>query len=200
MKNQKGKGVFTNTYPASFMRGFTLIELVIALSLIIIITFFLAYLVFYQYWIYNTQSAEINITNDARVSLSTIDDYVRQSNSVESSYSTYQTGLQTLVLQINSIDSSNQIIQNTYDKAVFYLSGTDLKMQIFPDANSSRQALTKNLASNIDVNNFSFSYDNAIYPLVKSVTTNIAIVQAVNSIENKNRTISLSSTSKLRNH
>jgi len=181
-------------------KGFTLIEILISLSIIIALTFFLAYLVFYQYWLYNTQNAEIDIINNARLALNTIDDYVRQSNEVLSSYSTYQTNSQTVILQLNSIDASSQIISGSYDTVVCYLSGTDLLIQLFPDQNSSRVAFTKKLATNIDVNNFSFAYDDPNYSSAEQVTTNLAISVFVPSFEQQNKSISLSSKSKLRNH
>jgi len=178
-------------------RGFTVVEMTIVISFFVVIAFFLSYLVTYQYWIYNNETAELGITNDARTALDDIDNYVRQSNRVLSSYSTYVTGSQILVLQIQSINSSNQLIPGTYDMAVYYLSGNDLLRQVFPNPSSNRVLITKKLASDIDTNNFTFSYDNSDYSLVTQVTTSLSITQTIGG---QTRSITLSSQSKLRNY
>ena len=177
--------------------GFSIIELLVVLPLLIILSFFLAYLVSSQYWSYNNQSIELNITNDARQALDDTDNYVRQAYRVATSYSTYNTGAQTLVLQLQSIDSSSQIIAGNYDYVVYYLSGTDFYRQVFADASSSRASITRRLASNIDTANFSFTYDNASYSLVKQVTTNMALKQ---NMGGQIRSIAVSSEAKLRNY
>ncbi len=177
--------------------GFTLVELLVVLPIIIVTGFFLAYLVSYEYRVYSTQSAELAIAADARLSLDEIDIYVRQANRVASNYSTYVTDSQTLVLQLQSVDASGQVVSGAYDYAVFYLSGTTLKGQIFPDASSSRVAATKTLANNIDTSNFSFTYDNASYGLARNVETNLALQQNAGGYA---RSISVSSSATLRNY
>src|SRR3989344_4706659 len=37
MNKQKGKGALANTYPASFMRGFTIIELLVVVAIIAVL-------------------------------------------------------------------------------------------------------------------------------------------------------------------
>jgi len=177
--------------------GFTMVEMIVVLVIMIMVTGFLAYLTISNYWIYNNQTAQLNISSDARNALDDVDNYVRQSHRVMSSYSTYTTGTKTVVLQIESIDASNQIIAGTYDTVVYYLSGSNFFRQVFPDPSSSRPAVTKKLASNVDNSSFSFSYDNADYSLVKQVTTNITVAQ---NVSGTTRTITISSESKLRNY
>ena len=182
-------------------KGFILTEMVVAIPLLIIISLFLAYLFIYQYWIFNTQNAELNITSEARIALDTVSTAVRGANRVLSSYSTYTAGPQTLILQVQSIDSSSQLISGINDTFVFYLSGTDLMMSVSPGSGSSRSAMSKTLATSIDVNSFAFSYDNQNYSLVKVVTTTIAVTADVRTqVGLKTRSIVLTSEAKLRNY
>ncbi len=176
--------------------GFTVVELLVVLPLLIVIGFFLAYLFSYQYQVYDTESAELTITYDARTALDEIDAYVRQAMQVASSYSTYTTGTQVLVLQLQSVDASGQAISGVYDDAVFYLSGTTLMEQIFAGAGSTRTALTKTLANNVDTASFSFTYNNASYTLATQVQTNLAVKQ---NYGGQIRSISVSSKATLRN-
>ncbi len=195
--NYKAKKISSSSSCSMKQKGFTLVELIVSVSLFLIVSLFLGYLVTYQFLIYNTQITELNITHDARTALDDIDDYVRQSNRVVANYDSYTTGSQILVLQIKSIDSSNQLIGATYDNVVFYSSGSDLFRQVFPNSHSSRLAVTKKLATNVDTNNFSFSYDNLDYFLVKQITTSMAIKQ---NVGNKIKSITLYSQTKLRNY
>ncbi|MBX4201075.1 type II secretion system GspH family protein [Candidatus Parcubacteria bacterium] len=178
-------------------QGFTLIEVLVGIGIISIIAFFLAYISAYHFQTYNTETVELDITSDARAALDEVDNYVRQSNRILSSYSTYTTGTTVLVLQVPSIDSSSQLIESSYDTVVFYLSGTDFSRRIFPSLNSTRPSAIKNLAQNIDTPNFSFAYDNADYSLAKQVTTTIAVLRKAGS---QTKSITVSSQSKLRNY
>jgi len=178
-------------------QGFTVVELLVALPIVVAVAFFLAYLVGYQYKMYNTQSAELAINADARRALDEIDGYVRQANRVASDYSSYATGPQTLVLQLPAVDGSGQAITGVYDNLAVYLSDTTLVSQLFAGAGSSRQASTKNLASNVDTANFSFTYDNASYALVTQVQTNLSLLQ---NYGGQTRAISVSSKATLRNY
>jgi prepilin-type N-terminal cleavage/methylation domain-containing protein len=175
--------------------GFTLIELVIVIALVGIASFILVDMFIGQNKLYRTQTAELNITNDARMSLDEIDSYVRQAIRTLSSYSGYNSGPQTLVLQIQSVNSSNQLIAGTYDHVVFYMSGSNLMRQVFPDSASSRQSGLKRLASNVA--GFTFTYDNADFALVTQITTDITIQESAGY---QDRTITISSKSKLRNY
>ena len=178
-------------------KGFTLIEVLVVSAILFLVVGFLGYLSVKHFWIYNSQVSQLDIGNDARFSLDDIDNFVRSARRVSVSYDIYSTGPQTLVLQLPSIDSSNKIIENTYDYVVYYLSGQALVREIFPDAISDRESGIKTLTSYIDEDNFSFTYDNADYSLVKKITTLISIKKGQSG---QQRSITLSSKSFLRNY
>lgn len=176
-------------------KGFSIVELLVVLPIFGILAFFLAYIGIFHFQTYDSQTAELTITADARGALDDIDNYVRQANRVLTSYLAYNTSPSVLVLQIPSLDSGGQTISATYDTVVFYVSGTDLYRQVFSNFLSSRPNITQKLASNVQSN--TFYYDNVDYFLVKQVTTEISILQNAGT---KTRSINISSQSKLRNY
>jgi prepilin-type N-terminal cleavage/methylation domain-containing protein len=175
--------------------GFTLIEAVIVVALFAVCSVVLVDLFIGHNRLYKSETAALNITNDARLSLDDIDSYVRQANRTLSSYSTYTAGPQVLILQIQSVNSSNQLVPGTFDDVVFYLTGSNLFRQVFPNAASTRAAVTKKLASS--VNSLVFTYNNANYSLVTQVQTDITIQENAGV---QTRAITLSTKSKLRSY
>jgi prepilin-type N-terminal cleavage/methylation domain-containing protein len=176
-------------------QGFTLIEIVIVIALVSVAGMILTEVFIGQNRLYRTETAELNITNDARASLDDLDNYLRQTTRTLSSYSTYSAGPQVLILQIQSVNASNQLIPGAYDNVVYYLSGTDFYRQVFPNAASNRAAQTKRLASNVA--GLNFTYNNADYSLVTQVTTDITIQENAGI---QTRAITLSSQAILRNY
>ncbi|MBI4363611.1 MAG: hypothetical protein HY545_02060, partial [Candidatus Doudnabacteria bacterium] len=175
--------------------GFTLIELLVVTVLVGVSIVVLVNLFIGQNRIYRTQTAELNVANDARASLDDIDAYARQARQILANYQTWTTGTQTLVLEIQSINSSNQLIIGAYDTMVYYLTGSNFYRQTFPNAQSSRTAQTKRLASN--VTGLSLTYNNADPTLASQVTTDLTIQESVGF---QTRSITASSKSYLRNY
>ena len=175
--------------------GFSLMELVVVIGIFAVCSVILTALFIGQNRMYETETAELNITSDARTVFDDVDNYVRQSIRVISSYSSYTTGPQVLILQVQSVNASNQLVAGTYDYIVYYLTGTNFNRTIFPDPASSRPAVTKQLASRI--NSLAFTYNNADYSLVTAVTTDLTAQQDVGF---QTRSITLSSKSKIRGY
>ncbi len=175
--------------------GISLLEVVIVTGIVAVCSVILSSVFISQNRLYKTETAELNITGDARLALDDIDNYARSATRTVSSYSSYTAGSQVLILQIQSIDSSKRLIASTYDYVVFYLSSGKLYHQIFPDASSSRVAQTKRLARN--VNSLTFTYNNASYSSVTQVTTSLTLQENAGA---QTRSITVSSTSTLRDY
>jgi len=175
--------------------GFTIVELVIVILLTLVVGIVVSTLFIGQNRVYQTETAELNITNDARTGLDDIDNYVRQAYRALQSYSSYTAGSQVLILQIQSVGASTQLIPGTYDYVVYYLTGNNLYRQVYPDAASTRSATTKKIASN--VNSLAFTYSDPDFALVTTVSTAMTLQQDVGC---QTRSITLSSSSKLRNY
>ncbi|HEV8601352.1 MAG TPA: prepilin-type N-terminal cleavage/methylation domain-containing protein [Patescibacteria group bacterium] len=175
--------------------GFTLIELVVVIALVVGVSLVLVNLFIGQNRIYKTQTSELNVTNGARTALDEVDALVRAADQVVASFSTYNTGPQTLVLQTPSINAQNQIIPATFDNVVFYLSNGDLMRLVGANPSSSRAGGTKKLAGG--VTSLNFTYDNGNFALVKQVSTDLTVTESAGS---QTRSVSASSKAKLRNN
>lgn len=175
--------------------GFTIIEVVIVVAIFAILSIVLISVFIGQNRIYRTQTAELNVTGDARSALDDIDNYARGAYRVVNTYSTYTTGSSVAILQIQSVNGSNQLINGTYDYVVYYLTGSNFFRQVFPDLSSARAAVTKKLASN--VTGLGFFYNNPNLAAVTEIVTNITVQENAGV---QNRAITLSSKSRLRNY
>jgi len=156
-------------------RGFTLIEtiIVIALSVSMLIVLSLLIRSFNNSYLYE-QSSALSAESVRSIireieSLTAVADHVLQSHVF--SGTTYTSSSAVLILEIPSIDSSGTVISNTYDYAVFYTNGTNAYRILEANASSKRTSGTKQLSST--VSSLTFSYDNADFTLVQSVTVDV---------------------------
>ncbi len=175
--------------------GFTLIEVVIVVALVGVASIILSNLFIGQNRLYRSETAELNVTGDARAALDDLDNYLRQANRTLASYSSFTAGSEVLILQIQSVDGSNRLVAGTFDNVVYYLSEGSLIRQVFPNALSSRPAAAKKLASN--VTGLNFTYNNTDYAQVTEVQTDLTISENAGL---QTRSITISSKAKLRNY
>jgi hypothetical protein len=108
-------------------------------------------------------------------------------------YGAFTTGAAELVVSVQSVNASNQLIPGTFDTVVFYMNGTSMYREVFPDAASSRLEGTKLLGT--DISSLAFTYDNVNLAAVTLVTTDITVVKQTREA----RDITVSSKSRLRN-
>ncbi len=176
-------------------KGFTLIETLVVIAIFAALSIVIAEMYVWQNRVYKVQFSQLIVMNDARSALDDIDNYVRSANLVLSTYSTYVTDVDTLILQVQSFNTSNQLIPGVYDTVVYYKTGNALFRQVFPDAASNRPAQTKQLAAN--ASNLVFTYNNVDFSQVTDISTTITVLDT-NQVQNQ--TLSVSSKSHLRNH
>jgi len=174
--------------------GFSMIEAIIVVALVVVLSIVIVNLFIGQNRIYKTQTAELSVNAGARNSLDDIDSFVRASTTALGSYSTFTAGSQILILQVQSVDAMDTLIAGSLDHVVYYLSGTDLIREIFPDALSVRASGTKQLARN--VTGLAFTYNNGSFALVTVVDTDLTIQE---DAQVQSRSITVSSKSRIRN-
>lgn len=193
MKQRTGNEGFTPTperrafgvSSASAERGFTLIEmlLVIFLSSMLLLGLFSLY-----EWhgkMYSYQQAMVRVTESGRQSMQALQLYVTQAYRVVNNYTSpvdgtvHSSGPTTLVLQVPAINSGGIALAGKWDYVVFYLSGTDLNMQVFADPASSRPGGTRLLTERAA--SLTFTYDNANFSQVHAVTAELTTAQQVRS-------------------
>ncbi len=175
--------------------GFTLIEVIVVVAISAICFGVLVDLFIGHNRLYKSTTAEINVTSDGRIATEDVSSYIRQASRTLPSYSSYTAGPQVLILQVQSINSSDQLIAGTYDHVVFYLSGSDLLRQVFPNAASARPAQTKRIAAS--VNSMAFTYNNADYSLVTNVAIDITLQETAGA---QTRSNTVSAKARLRNY
>lgn len=144
-------------------RGFSFIEAVMAIAILIFILVALVYLYYSYTKVYYYQQAVQNVSGSASIAANELQSTVMQADHIVASHSfsghTYTTGQSTLVLEIPSIDSSGNIVSSKYDYAVFYVSGTRLYRLVQSDAASSRPSGLKQLSDVLG--NLTLTYNNA---------------------------------------
>jgi hypothetical protein len=167
---------------------------VIVIGLLALVMLVLAQIFLGNNQLYYSQTAELNINYSARQALDDIDLYVRQASTVLPSYGSYNTGSNTLILEVQSVGASNQLLPGLYDVVVFEMVNSRLVRYVIPSSSSTRTQVTKELATNIT--DFRFSYDSGDYSAVKTVSTIITLVE---SALRDSRAITVNSSSSLRN-
>lgn len=139
-------------------KGFTLVEIVIALSIATVVGGLLLTIMVNSAGLFHKESSKVNIglnTNDA---LSQVRRSIRQAYAVDTTSSENQ-----LVLQIPSIDSSGDIIADTFDDFVFLSDSNQFILKVFPDPASSRPAQNQIFSTLVDDLTFKY-YDSANPP------------------------------------
>jgi prepilin-type N-terminal cleavage/methylation domain-containing protein len=175
--------------------GFTLVEILVSMVIIVICGIIVTDLFIGQNRIYKVETAELSIGSDARSALDEIDNHVRQAYRTLASYSTYTASNQVLILQLRGLGSNGQILPGVFDIVVFYLDGRDLYREVIPDVTSSRAAITKKVASSI--NDLDITYNDADFTLVTEVTVDLTAQEDAGV---QSRAITVSTVSTLRNY
>lgn len=156
--------------------GFTLIEVIMVLFFAGILITVLFGIYDWHSKIYYYQQALVRVSTSARSTVQAMQFYTSQANRVLASASVngavYSSGADTVVMQLPSTDADNNVLAGKWDKAVFYLSESNLYMRLEPDALSSRSGIYKLLAEN--VSGFTITYNNADFNQVTAVTINLS--------------------------
>lgn len=142
------------------MKGFTLIETLIALTITILISGLLLATLLNSTNVYQNQSKKIEQGLETNTALSTIRENIKTASSVVEQYQigsqTFISDQDTLVLSHSSIDSSGNIISAADDYLVFTVDDKFLQFKLFAHEQSSRKNQDQILTKNVD--NIVFEY------------------------------------------
>lgn len=159
-------------------RGFTLVEMIITLTLTAVIGVVLVVVLVNSLSLQTTQSVRVSQGLGINNALSGISSWVRRAAGVSLGYPsvipfTYTTSADTLVLKIPSLDATGAVISDVYDYAVFVVESSKFKEKIFPNALSTRQQSDKILTDNVASIIFSFqnTAGQSVAPDLASVVT-----------------------------
>ncbi len=142
-------------------KGFTLIELIIVLSVSAMVGLLLISMLVQNSGLFYIQNSRVIQGVGENDALSSFRTYTKVSKAVALSYpetgsAIYTSGSSILILKLGSIDSSGNLIDNVFDYVVYYVSQNKLYIKIYPGTGSSRQAVNKILADNVDALNFTY--------------------------------------------
>lgn len=157
-------------------QGFTLLEILVAMSIITVAGLLLIGVVVNTAGIGVQQSSKVSLGVDANDILMKIRENLKEATAIVSAYPEGSSPLYTssptqLVLKLSSIDSSGEIISNTYDYFVYSKDQSKLLFKTFPDPASSRVAKDQLLTSKLE--DIIFEYFNNANPL-QLVSPNLA--------------------------
>lgn len=142
------------------MRGFTLIEILVAAVLAILVGSLLFGLMVKNTGVFYKESSKVGQGLNINDALSSIRSNAKLSETVATSHQisgvTYTSNATSLVLQLASIDISGLIIPNTFDWVVYLKSGDKLYYKLAPGAGSKRKAINQILANNVDTLTFQY--------------------------------------------
>jgi type II secretory pathway pseudopilin PulG len=156
-------------------RGFTILEIVVVLGLIVVVMLGLFALFTNHYKIYNYENALIKASGSARstmtdISVDALQAYrVLQNSTINGT--AYVSGPTTLIFQVPAFTSSGTAIANTYDYVAYSLTGTTLKEDFQAGSGSSRKTHSRTLSTSVSA--LTFTYDNATWNSVKKVTVDL---------------------------
>ena len=189
-------------------RGISLVELLIGVSVAGLVGVLLVTLLTQNSRIYTDQNAKITDGITINNSVAKIEETIKSAAAIAAQYQhsggpLYTTGTNTLVLTQPSINASGVVIENTYDYLVLSADTQNnkvLRLILYPNAQSSREAQNQVLATNLSL--LEFSYYNSLGEAVSPIlATRIRYVMNVNqTISTQTQTSSTSGTVNLRNN
>lgn len=156
-------------------KGFTLLEVVITISIFLIM--FLALVSFFvsSNSTFNYDKGFVDTASGAEQVMTAVSQNVIQADQVVASHAfssgTYATGTTTLVLELPSVDASGSTISGSSDYVAVYQSGTSAYERIEANASSARKTATKLLTDKLS--SLSFTYDASDLTLVTTVTADV---------------------------
>ena len=166
--------------------GFTLVEMLVVVGITLIIGTLLVSLLISQSGVYYKQNTVVNVGINLNDAVSKINSNIKQAAAVTAGYPeispTYVTGSEVLVLKLVSINT-NGPISDVFDYVVVS-KDTDhanvLRMQVFPDPQSTRESSNTVLTSLLDSVQFEY-LDNAGNSVVPANATSVGLNLTITS-------------------
>lgn len=159
-------------------KGFTLVEIIIALSIATVVGGLLLTIMVGSAGLFHKESSKVNIGLNTNDGLSQVQRSIRQAYAVDGTSSENQ-----LVLQIPSHDLSGDIIPDTFDNFVFLSDANKFIFKVFPDPASSRQAQNQIFSTMVD--SLTFKYYNSAIPPAEVVPNTAVKVSATLKLKQK---------------
>lgn len=160
--------------------GFTVIEFLVGTGLVGIVSVMVASLYFAQFRLFSNQSTSIDVASQNKIAIDELTSQIREASAIVNSCCDGETtSANSLVLSLWPLDSNNEPYQPTptsFDYIIYKQDAGDnthLVKKTVPDPQSTRDAKTAVIATNLSATGLTFSYDNADPGLAAEVTVTI---------------------------
>lgn len=167
--------------------GFTLVELLITLAIGTALGAMLLVIMVNTGGIFYKESSTLQQGLNNNDAMAKINQSIRQAAGVEASYPSpsplYVSSSTQLILKIPAQDSQGLAIQDSFDRFIFFLDGTKLRMKVFPDSQSSRKTADQIFSTN--VNQLIFQYYDSQSPPQETVPGSAAKVKVTIQLQQK---------------
>lgn len=152
--------------------GYTLMEVVVTTALFAVLALGIEQLYVVYGRIVTLQTASIGVALGGSAIMDAVKSAGQEADHVVAAHAfsgvTYMSGTTTVVFELPSVDASGTVIPNSFDYVAVSATGTSAYRLVDAAAGSARPPGTKLLTSLLA--SLSFSYDNASFPSVASVT------------------------------
>ncbi len=163
-------------------KGLTLIEAIVTIAIFIVISAALWSFYVNYYQVFHTQQGLVSVAGSASAAANELQNAIWQADQILVSHTfsgtVYNTGQNTLVLELPSIDSSGNIVSAKYDYMVFYATSTHLYKLVQADGQSSRPSGFRQLSDTVST--FTFTYNNADLTQANKIDVDMQLQTVVN--------------------
>lgn len=182
-------------------RGVTIIELMIAIALLGTMLIVITNVYVTGFKTFREELATSQLESNAQTIIDEITNTAKNAQSAEAAYDIYTSGPNSIILKVPALDSNKNIIYsgNTmlFDRVIYYYEDSKIHKITLAEPTSTRY-VENGIDKIIDdkILELSFAYD----PDAVSATLVTITVSSHQEIGKINRTISLTSKARLRNH
>jgi|GEM_PF-1666894 len=185
---------------AGSLAGFTLLEVIIALSIFVIIALIIASAFVSHYRLYNFSAVQSDLKSQSISILDRISRVANESSAIAASHAfgslTLTSTSTTIVFQLPAKDASDNIISGVYDYIAFKKSPTSTILYEYIDGGAGSIRKTSGKTLSLFVSNVIFRYNSS----VASNSTNAeALLTLVKTLSGAEKTYTNSTTVYLRN-
>ena len=147
---------------SSLVRGVTMLEILITLSIFVIVGVLLLSILVSNTKLSYQQSAKVTQGVGVNDVISSITTNIKQASSVISGYPesqpTYTTDGNNLVLKLPSVDNSGDSIIGAFDFVVYYRDGDKIRFKVFPSASPKSFRFNEDRILTLNATALSFQY------------------------------------------
>ncbi|MEI6266360.1 MAG: type II secretion system protein [bacterium] len=182
-------------------KGFTLVELLITMSLVAVISLIISNVFISGYRTFNDEISNARIQANSQTILDKIITETKNGMLIEASHNGFTTGTNTIIIQVPAINHDKQIQYSgtsmLFDRIIYFYADSKIHRIVYADPSSTRyntNGIDKILSTN--VLELSFSYD----PSAETATLVTATVRTGDRVNGKTKQITLTGKARLRNH